>query len=635
MVSTVYSSDPANTPNVLYTYDEYARPVTVSQIRNGAGPSPLLASCSYTYNPTTLVIDTETVSYDTDADGTIDFSRVIDRDQDSILRPSNCELRDGNTTEHTVAYSYDSSSRLSTVTGNGLAHTYGYTPNSYSLLASVTSPSHTVSNIYEPTRNVLATKENSVASGTSVVSKYAYTVNSIGQRTNLATTGTAFTSNIALAWSYNAAGEVVAADHSDNSQDRAFQYDGIGNRQKSADSLTLPGVSNYTVNSLNQYTAVPSLPSVLTYDEDGNATSYPLPSEATSNAQLIWDAENRLIAVVKANNSTIYYSYDAQSRRTSKQIDTTPAIYYIYDGWNMIADYSIVNSSFTILNSYTWGMDMSGSMQGAGGVGGLLQVTDHSSPSTENYFPTYDGNGNVSEYLSTAGAVVAHYEYDTFGNEIVAATSGSLAQNFSHRFSTKYIDAETGFYYYGYRYYDPNVGRWPSRDPIEERGGDNLYLFIYNSPINYSDRLGLQLTRFENGDEFIVDNRQAVQSGQLPPIIVNGRALAGITNAVFPQNIAICTDCTLILQGRLQIQVTYYLDAKDNFGQGVVAHEKVHVDDAATLWNNIVDSFGHLDGKVYTTSVDCQSTADALNEQAELSSQKATDNATDYDSTAY
>ncbi len=131
-------------------------------------------------------------------------------------------------------------------------------------------------------------------------------------------------------------------------------------------------------------------------------------------------------------------------------------------------------------------MDLSGSMQGAGGVGGLLLVTDHSA--LANFFPTYDGNGNVSEYLDSTGTVQAHYEYDPFGRTTVA--TGTKAQDFSHRFSTKPLDAETGLYYYGYRYYDPVTGRWPSRDPIGERGGINLYGFVGNDPIRNFDLLG-------------------------------------------------------------------------------------------------------------------------------------------------
>jgi RHS repeat-associated protein len=124
-------------------------------------------------------------------------------------------------------------------------------------------------------------------------------------------------------------------------------------------------------------------------------------------------------------------------------------------------------------------------MQGAGGVGGLLAVTD----STGTYFPTFDGNGNVSEYLDSTGAIAAHYEYDPFGKTTVA--TGPKANDFAHRFSTKPLDATTGLYYYGYRFYDPNSGRWPSRDPIGEQGGINLYGFVGNSGVNGVDLYGL------------------------------------------------------------------------------------------------------------------------------------------------
>jgi RHS repeat-associated protein len=108
---------------------------------------------------------------------------------------------------------------------------------------------------------------------------------------------------------------------------------------------------------------------------------------------------------------------------------------------------------------------------------------------TSNYFPTYDGNGNVSEYLNESGEVSAHYEYDPFGKTTVA--TGPKANAFAHRFSTKPLDSTTGLYYYGYRFYDPNTGRWPSRDPIGEEGGINLYEFVGNDGLNAIDVLGL------------------------------------------------------------------------------------------------------------------------------------------------
>jgi RHS repeat-associated protein len=137
-------------------------------------------------------------------------------------------------------------------------------------------------------------------------------------------------------------------------------------------------------------------------------------------------------------------------------------------------------------------MDLSGTMQGAGGVGGLLAVND----GTASYYPTFDGNGNVSEYLAVAivnnvpvVSIVAHYEYDAFGNTVV--WSGAKVADFSHRFSTKSLDQVTGWYYYGYRYYDPLTGRWTSRDPIEESGGLNLYGFVSNDGVNQWDVLGM------------------------------------------------------------------------------------------------------------------------------------------------
>jgi RHS repeat-associated protein len=181
------------------------------------------------------------------------------------------------------------------------------------------------------------------------------------------------------------------------------------------------------------------------------------------------------------NGVTTTYLYDALSRRIAKIPTTGSATLYIYDGFNCIAEYT----GTTLSKTRTWGLDLSGTLQGAGGVGGLLAEKQG-----DNYFyPTYDGNGNVSEYLTIYGVVQAHFEYDPFGNTTVD-TDNANAPLFAYRFSTKPLDFETGLYYYGYRYYDPLTGRWPSRDPIAEQGGINLYGFIGNAPIDHIDLFG-------------------------------------------------------------------------------------------------------------------------------------------------
>ena len=59
------------------------------------------------------------------------------------------------------------------------------------------------------------------------------------------------------------------------------------------------------------------------------------------------------------------------------------------------------------------------------------------------------------------------------------------------RFSTKYTDDESDLLYYGYRYYNPSTGAWLSRDPIQESGGDNLYVLLLGDPLDCMDILGL------------------------------------------------------------------------------------------------------------------------------------------------
>ena len=107
----------------------------------------------------------------------------------------------------------------------------------------------------------------------------------------------------------------------------------------------------------------------------------------------------------------------------------------------------------------------------------------------------YDANGNVSEVVKRRNAVgfvtpylAAYYEYDPFGNTI--RSTGTYADANLFRFSTKYFDPETTLYYYGFRYYDPVTGRWPSRDPIGEAGGLNRYGMVSNDSVNAWDYLG-------------------------------------------------------------------------------------------------------------------------------------------------
>ncbi len=139
-----------------------------------------------------------------------------------------------------------------------------------------------------------------------------------------------------------------------------------------------------------------------------------------------------------------------------------------------------VNKTNAVVRIYSWGPE-------AQGVPGTLRmIADNNSV----YFPAYDPNGNVMGLVKASdGTVCAQYEYLPYGEQVTA--TGTMASSNPFRFSTKYRDNETDLYYYGYRYYSPSLGRWISRDPIDEQGGLNLYVFVNNDPVNKWDGLGL------------------------------------------------------------------------------------------------------------------------------------------------
>jgi RHS repeat-associated protein len=205
------------------------------------------------------------------------------------------------------------------------------------------------------------------------------------------------------------------------------------------------------------------------------------------------------------------YTYDSQSRRIAKRVlrkthelgdwSLHQHRMFLYDGWNMIAeiDISIASGTARLHRSYAWGLDASGTRTGAGGVGGLLLTTHYVTPgsgtsSNVTLAPLYDLNANVLAYAEVTTSTITHrIDYDPFGNELTLDTllpTAAAEEAPRFRFSTKYTDSESGLVYYGFRSYSPELGRWVNRDPIEERGGVNLYGMVGNDVVNRWDVLG-------------------------------------------------------------------------------------------------------------------------------------------------
>jgi RHS repeat-associated protein len=217
------------------------------------------------------------------------------------------------------------------------------------------------------------------------------------------------------------------------------------------------------------------------YDKDGSLTN-------DGRWTYRWDAENRLVSLTP-NSATgprqsIKFEYDWQGRRIHKQLwsnttwSGTPTndVKFIYDGWNVLAELNATNNA--VIRSFMWGLDLSASLQGAGGGGGLLAIK-YIGTQTTNCFVACDGNGNVAALADTASTnILARYEYGPFG-ELLRAT-GPMAKANPFRFSTQYQDDETDLMYFHYRYYSPPTGRWLSRDPIGEPGFDGNQYFTFS-----------------------------------------------------------------------------------------------------------------------------------------------------------
>ncbi len=105
---------------------------------------------------------------------------------------------------------------------------------------------------------------------------------------------------------------------------------------------------------------------------------------------------------------------------------------------------------------------------------------------TEFYY-TRDHLGSVREVTNRAGSIQARYEYDPYGKR--NRLDGKFDTDFGY--TGHYHHAPSGLILAPYRVYDPALGRWLSRDPIEEKGGLNLYGYVENDPLNATDALGL------------------------------------------------------------------------------------------------------------------------------------------------
>jgi RHS repeat-associated protein len=560
-----------STPDVAFTYDRLGRQDTVTDA---------VGARNFAYNDK-LQLESETVS------GLVD--RVITR---SYI-PSGVPGRPTGFTlgaDYEVQYGYDNTGRLNAVgwNVNGVEDTaaYSYLPGSDLIASLSTGNGQNTTYTYEPNRN-LKTQVSNGWNG-SLISEYSYQYDALGRRINVANTGTAFAQPAHTQWGYDNRNQLIesarylGADLNDTSSPvpaeyREYTYDPIGNRQNAIDQDGETPIT-YATNQLNEYTAV-GLQSP-TYDSDGNLTS-------DGGKKYSYNAENQLVSVApespQEGDTRVGFIYDYMGRRVAKTVQQysggtwvdDQVKVFVYDGWNLIEESKILTDSVET-KYYVWGLDLSQSLQGAGGIGGLLASVDDAGV----YYFLYDANGNVGQMVDSAGNLVAKYEYDAYGNVIVA--SGTLAGENCYRFSTKYADEETGLDYYGYRYYDSENGRWTQRDPSALRSDDaDLYTFVRNTPLNAFDARGL-FTQFYNCSK----DQQRI----LVELEQNGRSMARASLTVLENDFR--------WEGLLNKYPDFAIQASEVHVEWLYYHEKI-VD-------NIKKSLAFMDANIWTARCACE-----------------------------
>jgi RHS repeat-associated protein len=377
---------------------------------------------------------------------------------------------------------------------------------------------------YEPSNTIRADERLSYAydaggnlvqkkTSTTLASQVAYSLNGLNEITN----GLQGTWSVSGGWSANIPVAGSTTSPATNVTVNGSSVSPYGDNTFARYENVNAGSNGFTVVAKDVYGRISTNMTSVNVVPTNNAYSYDLNGNLLTDGTrcFAYDDENELISVWKTNGWRNDFVYDGKMRRRIELDYTwngstwtqTNEILFVYDG-NLVVQERNGNNQAQV--TYTRGNDLSGTLQGAGGIGGLLARTDSAEvvpwimPSgvgtpqfgTHSYYHA-DGNGNITMLIAASQMIVAKYLYDPFGNAL--AQYGLLANINKYCFSSKEWNANSGLYYYLYRFYDPNLQRWLNRDPIQELGGWNLYTFVENYCLNAIDSWGEDIGIFGGG----------------------------------------------------------------------------------------------------------------------------------------
>jgi len=253
--------------------------------------------------------------------------------------------------------------------------------------------------------------------------------------------------------------------YEDNNLVREYNYDANGNRLLyKADGS--PDVEYDDQDRLKQYRNI-----VYTYTDNGELESK---TDINGQTKYTYDVFGNLKHVELPNGTNIDYIIDGRGRRIGKKINGTLVRGFLYrDPLNQVI--AEVDSTGNVMSRFVYGT--------------RFNVPDYMVKNEVTYQIIADHTGSVRLVVDVVnGAVAQHLDYDEFGNVIMDTNPGF--QPFG--FAGGLYDEETGLVRFGQRDYNPSIGRWTAKDPILFAGFDqNLYVYVFNDPVNFADPFGL------------------------------------------------------------------------------------------------------------------------------------------------
>ncbi len=240
-----------------------------------------------------------------------------------------------------------------------------------------------------------------------------------------------------------------------------YSYDAVGNRLSSQLSAA------YRYDAANQLLEDDRF--TYQYDVVGNLIAKTEKSTGAATGYQ-YDAQHQLTRIDFPDGSSATYRYDVMGRRIEKSVNGL-VTRYIYDGLNILLEYD-GNDNFVARYSHGPGLDRPLALERGG----------------QSYFYLTDHQGSVRFLTGESGATVNRYEYDSFGRLLVK--DEGVPNPFTY--TGRELDEKSGLYFHRSRYYDPEVGRFITRDPLGLGGGDpTFYAYGGGDPVNRTDPSGL------------------------------------------------------------------------------------------------------------------------------------------------